>query len=67
MSFEELGKSQIAADYYSGVLPEEEYNKAFRFHKKTSFASRYATIGGSGPNVKYGFWIDDSVAMKLRN
>jgi len=65
MSFEELGKSQIAADYYTGLLPEDEYKKAFRSHKKTSFASRYATIGGSGQNVKYGFWIDDSVAKRI--
>src|SRR4029077_6130427 len=27
MSYEELGKSQIAADYYSGILPESEYKK----------------------------------------
>ncbi len=65
MSFEELGKSQIAADYYSGILPENEYRNAFRSHKKTAFTSRYAVIGPSEPNVKYGFWIDDSVAKKF--
>jgi AbiV family abortive infection protein len=62
ISFEELGKSQIAADYYSGILPENEYTNAFRSHKKTAFASRYATIGVGEQNVKYGFWIDDSIA-----
>ena len=36
MSYEELGKSQIAADYYSGILPESEYKKAFKQHKKTA-------------------------------
>jgi AbiV family abortive infection protein len=65
MSFEELGKSQIAADYHSGILSEDEYKRAFRSHKKTSFASRYATIGAGEQNVKYGFWIDDSIAKKF--
>src|SRR5262245_53256353 len=65
MSFEELGKSQIAADFYTGVLSEDEYRQAFRVHKKTSFASRLAVIGGEGPNVKNGYWIDDRVAKEL--
>lgn len=65
MSYEELGKSQIAADCYCGLLPEEEYRNAFRSHKKTSFTSRHRTIGSHEKNVKYGFWIDDSVAKTL--
>ena len=64
MSYEELGKSQIAADYYSGILPEADYKKAFKEHKKTSYASRYATIG-SHPNVKNGYYIDNNVAKTL--
>ena len=64
MSFEELGKSQIAADFYTGILPEREYKKAFSGHKKTSFASRHATIG-SHENVKYGLWLDDRIAREL--
>lgn len=65
ISFEELGKSQIAADFYSGVLPEDEYKRAFKRHKKTSFASRRAVIGTHEKNVKYGFWVDDSIATTL--
>jgi AbiV family abortive infection protein len=61
ISFEELGKSQIAADFYSGVLPEEEYARAFKSHKKTSFAGRHAAIG-THKNVKYGYWVNDSIA-----
>jgi AbiV family abortive infection protein len=64
MSYEELGKSQIAADYYSGILPEDEYKKAFKTHKKTSFASRHAAIG-SHEKVKYGLFIDDNIAREL--
>jgi len=66
LSFEELGKSQIAADYYSGLLPEDEYHRAFKSHRKTSFAGRHRTIGSHHTNVKYGFWIDDSIAKRLQ-
>ena len=66
MSFEELGKSQIAADYYSGILPESEYKKAFKQHKKTAYANRYAAIG-SHKKVKYGYYIDNSVARTLES
>jgi AbiV family abortive infection protein len=64
MSYEELGKSQIAADYYSGVLPESEYKKAFKSHKKTAYASRYAALG-SHEKVKHGYYIDNNVAKTL--
>ena len=64
MSYEELGKSQIAADYYSGILPESEYKKAFKSHKKTSYASRYAALG-SHEKVKHGYYIDNNVAKTL--
>ena len=64
MSYEELGKSQIAADYFSGILPENEYKKAFKTHKKTAFYSRHAAIG-SHEKVKYGLFIDDNVAIEL--
>jgi len=63
MSYEELGKSQIAADYYS-VLPEAEYKKAFKRHEKTSYVSRYAAIG-SHEKVKHGYYIDKNVAKTL--
>lgn len=66
ISFEELGKSQIAADFFMGILPEDEYKKAFKSHKKTSYASRHMTIGGANhKNVKHGLWVDDSVASTL--
>lgn len=64
MSYEELGKSQIAADYFSGILPEDEYKRAFKTHKKTSFASRHAAIG-SHEKVKYGLFTDDNIAREL--
>lgn len=64
MSYEELGKSQIAADYYSGILPEADYKKAFKRHEKTSYASRFAAIG-SHQNVKHGYYIDNNVAKTL--
>ena len=64
MSYEELGKSQIAADYFSGILPEDEYKKAFKIHKKTSYASRHAAIG-SNEKVKHGLYIDDNIAKEL--
>jgi len=66
ISFEELGKSQIAADFFSGILPEDEYKKAFKSHKKTSYASRHMAIG-SHEKVKHGFWVDDSVAATLES
>jgi AbiV len=41
MAWEELGKSQIAADYYSGVLTEQEYKAAFKEHRvKSSYLNR---------------------------
>jgi AbiV family abortive infection protein len=47
-AWEELGKSQIAADYYTGVLDESEYKDAFRDHRrKTSYLVRMAVIDGS--------------------
>lgn len=58
IAYEELGKSQIAADYYSGVLEKEDYEKAFvSHHKKNSFAGRYKAIGINKE--------DDSVAEDL--
>ncbi len=64
MSYEELGKSQIAADYYSGLLPESEYDKSFKRHEKTAYASRYRSIG-THEKVKHGFYIDKDVAKVL--
>ena len=64
MSYEELGKSQIAADYYSGILPESEYKKAFKNHEKTSYANRYAAIG-THEKVKHGYFVDKDVAKTL--
>lgn len=47
MAWEELGKSQIAADYYSGVLTEAEYKAAFKEHRlKTSYLNRAGAIDG---------------------
>lgn len=66
MSYEELGKSQIAADYYSGILPEAEYKKAFKVHRKTAYANRYAAIGYH-EKVKHGYFIDNSVAKTLES
>ncbi len=64
MSYEELGKSQIAADYYSGLLPTSEYNKAFKRHEKTAYASRYRSIG-THDKIKHGFFIDKDVSRVL--
>lgn len=64
MSYEELGKSQIAADYYTGILPEAEYNKAFKAHRKTAYANRYAAIGNH-EKVKHGYFVDNSIAKTL--
>ena len=64
MAYEELGKSQIAADYYSGVLPESEYKKSFRQHKKTAYANRYAAIG-TNDKVKHGYYVDNDIAKTL--
>jgi len=64
MSYEELGKSQIAADYYTGILPESEYKKAFTTHRKTAYANRYAAIGHH-EKVKHGYFVDSSVARTL--
>ena len=66
MSYEELGKSQIAADYYSGILPESEYKKAFTRHTKTAYANRYAAIG-SHEKVKHGYFVDNNVANTLES
>jgi AbiV family abortive infection protein len=45
IAWEELGKSQIAADYYSGVLTEAEYKAAFKEHRlKTSYLNRAGAI-----------------------
>lgn len=47
-AWEELGKSQVAADFYSGVLPEVEYKKAFKSHDfKTSYLVRTGVIGAA--------------------
>jgi AbiV family abortive infection protein len=47
IAWEELGKSQIAADYYSGMLTEAEYKPAFKEHRlKTSYLNRAGAIDG---------------------
>jgi AbiV family abortive infection protein len=47
MAWEELGKSQIVADYYSGVLTEQEYKAAFKEHRvKSSYLNRAGAIDG---------------------
>jgi AbiV family abortive infection protein len=47
-AWEELGKSQIAADYHSGVLTDIEYNAAFKEHRiKTAYLNRAGAIDGS--------------------
>jgi len=66
MAYEELGKSQIAADYYSGILPESEYKNAFRLHTKTAYANRYAAIG-SNDKVRHGYYVDNEIAKMLES
>jgi AbiV family abortive infection protein len=47
-AWEELGKSQIAADYYSGVLTDIEYKAAFKEHRlKTAYLNRAEAIDGT--------------------
>jgi AbiV family abortive infection protein len=47
LAWEELGKSQIAVDYYSGVLTDREYKAAFKEHRvKTSYLNRAGAIDG---------------------
>ncbi len=58
MSFEELGKSQIAADYYTGILNKEDYKRAFRDHgSKKCFAGRYRAF--QIENQKKGYKVSD--------
>jgi len=72
MSFEELGKSQIVADYYTGILTEEDYKRSFRDHgRKKSFAGRYKAFQVSnkkkGYNVKdlgFAFGTDSSTELE---
>lgn len=65
-SYEELGKSQIAADYYSGILPESKYKECFRKHNKTAYANRYAA-SGSHPDVQHGYFVDGNIARTLES
>lgn len=66
ISFEELGKSQIAADYYSGILTKEEYKQAFRVHNyKTSFAGRYGAIVVSKKGNEWGLATNENTGIKL--
>jgi AbiV family abortive infection protein len=47
IAWEELGKSQIAADYYSELLSDKEYKAAFKEHRmKTSYLNRAGAING---------------------
>jgi AbiV family abortive infection protein len=47
-AWEELGKSQIAADYYGGILTDLEYKSAFKDHRrKTAYLNRAGAIDGS--------------------
>ena len=47
LAWEELGKSQIAADYYSGVLTDKEYKVAFKEHRiKSSYLNRAGAVDG---------------------
>jgi len=44
-AFEEIGKSQIVADYYTRCVAKEEFEKAFKDHKlKIAFHERYIDI-----------------------
>lgn len=64
MSYEELGKSQIAADYYSRLIPESIYKAAFKKHEKTAYTSRFKAIGDN-EKVRHGFLIDKNIAKEL--
>jgi AbiV family abortive infection protein len=47
IAWEELGKSQIAADYYSGILTHAAYKAAYKDHKvKTAYLNRAGAIDG---------------------
>lgn len=64
-AWEELGKSQIAADYYTGVVSEGTYKAAFKDHRlKTSYLARMAIIDGTnefkvGLNLDVGHRLED--------
>lgn len=54
LALEELGKSQLAADYYSGIISKDEYDKAFRSHPtKTSYAERKMLFDNGGKTRLY--------------
>lgn len=71
MSFEELGKSQIAADYYTGLLTEQDYKRAFKDHgSKKSFAGRYQAFQVMDENKGHtvsdlGFAVNPDIAREL--
>jgi len=74
IAWEELGKSQIAADYYSGVLTEAEYKAAFKEHRlKTSYLNRAGAINSNLPDrcLQYDDWpslrgSEASCAIRIR-
>jgi len=52
-AFEELGKSQIVADYFSEMLSKSEFEAAFVNHRiKTAYINRHVQI----PKDIYGNW-----------
>ena len=45
---EEIGKSQIVADYITGIASQEEFQDAFRHHKlKSAYMGRYFAISSN--------------------
>lgn len=44
-ALEELGKSQVVADYFNGLVSEAEFDAAFRDHVfKAAYVNRYVQI-----------------------
>lgn len=44
-AFEELGKSQLVADYFNELISDAEYRAAFHDHRiKAAYVERYVTI-----------------------
>jgi AbiV family abortive infection protein len=65
-AFEELGKSQLVADYFNQLVAESEFREAFRDHKmKMAYINRYVVIP-STPNDDWLIEYDkQSVSTKL--
>jgi AbiV family abortive infection protein len=76
-ALEEISKSQLAADVFTGLIPEQKFQKQYRDHKAkigrmawaTNDAERYLSVDGEAIEVKEPTFVsrNDSMYVNIKD